>query len=238
MIHLLAKTLRLSKCLSDALHLITQSWLNCLEKLSFFGCWKSLSAASKWRKTRPCDHRISKFSGGACPRTPLGVKALRALPILCPGVKLSCPPVENLNEPPALLLNYDVKWPNFRCTWERRRQDESLYYLRLNSHVVPSLQPNFPFFKYFSGRIVSSILTATWRSLFNYRTLEGAYWADCVDDVDNDQTLQPAVVWYWYNLWIPLLPWLRPTQKETSQPVNYIKSQRHYYIITIIYLYK
>ena len=93
-------------------------------------------------------------------------------------------------------------------------------------------------FKYFSGRIVSSLLTATWRSLFNYRTLEGAYWADCVDDVDNDQTLQPAVVWYWYNLWIPLLPWLRPTQKETSQPVNYIKSQRHYYIITIIYLYK
>ena len=101
MIHLLAKTLRLSKCLSDALHLITQSWLNCLEKLSFFGCWKSLSAASKCRKTRPCDHRISKFSGGACPRTPLGLKALRALPILCPGVKLSCPPVENLNEPPA-----------------------------------------------------------------------------------------------------------------------------------------
>ena len=101
---------------------------------------------------------------------------------------------------------------------------------------------------YFSGtssslaspccRIVNSLLTATWRSLFNYRTLEGAYWADCVDDVDNDQTLQPGVVWYWYNLWIPLLPWLRPTQKETSQPVNYIKSQRHYYIITIIYLYK
>ena len=75
--------------------------IKCLEKLSFFGCWKSLSAASKCRKTRPCDHRISKFSGGACPRTPLGAKALRALPILCPGVKLSCPPVENLNEPPG-----------------------------------------------------------------------------------------------------------------------------------------
>ena len=75
MIHLLAKTLRLSKCLSDALHLITQSWLNCLEKLSFFGCWKSLSAASKCRKTHPCDYRIWKFSGGTCPRTPLGGKA-------------------------------------------------------------------------------------------------------------------------------------------------------------------
>ena len=70
-----------------------KSWL-------IFGCWKSLSAASKCRKTHPCDYRISKFSGGTCPRTPLGGKALRALPILCPGVKLSCPPVQNLNEPP------------------------------------------------------------------------------------------------------------------------------------------
>ena len=60
-----------------------------------------MSAASKCRKTHPCDYRISKFSGGACPQTPLGSKALRALPILCPGVKLSCPPVENLNEPPG-----------------------------------------------------------------------------------------------------------------------------------------
>ena len=74
---------------------------SCLEKLSFFGCWKSLSAASKCRKTYPCDYRISKFSGGACPRTPLGDKALRVLPILCPGVKLSCPPVQNLNKPPV-----------------------------------------------------------------------------------------------------------------------------------------
>ena len=84
-----------------------KSWLNCLEKLSFFGCWKSLSAASKCRKTHPYDYRISKFSGGACPRTPLEGKALRALPILCPGVKLSCPPVQNLNEPPVHLSR---KW--------------------------------------------------------------------------------------------------------------------------------
>ena len=84
-------------------------------------------------------------------------------------------------------------------------------------------------------RIVTSLLTRTWTGLFNNHTLEGAYWVDCVDDVDNDQTLQPAVVWYWYNLWIPLIPRLRPAQKETSQPVNYIKSQRHYYITTIIY---
>ena len=35
------------------------------------------------------------------PPDPLGGKALRALPILCPGVKLSCPPVHNLNEPPG-----------------------------------------------------------------------------------------------------------------------------------------
>ena len=27
---------------------------------------------------------------------------LWALPILCPGVKLSCPPVQNLNDPPEV----------------------------------------------------------------------------------------------------------------------------------------
>ena len=80
-------------------------------KVIFFGCWKSLSAASKCRKTHPYDYRISKFSGGACPRTPLEGKALRALPILCPGVKLSCPPVQNLNEPPAKLqANFSSRW--------------------------------------------------------------------------------------------------------------------------------
>ena len=78
-----------------------KSWLNCLGKLSFFGCWKSLSAASKCSKTHPYDYRLSKFSRGACPRTPLEGKARRALPILSPGVKLSCPPVQNLNEPPG-----------------------------------------------------------------------------------------------------------------------------------------
>ena len=76
-----------------------KSWLNCLEKLSFFGCWKSLSAASKCRKTHPCDYRISKFSGGTCPRT---------LPILCPDVKLSCPSVQNLDEPSGFV-------PGERC---------------------------------------------------------------------------------------------------------------------------
>ena len=79
-------------------------------KVIFFGCGRSLSAASKCRKTHPCDYRISKFSGGACPQTPLGSKALWALPILCPGVKLSCPPVENLNEPPG----YDHRFINKR----------------------------------------------------------------------------------------------------------------------------
>ena len=72
-----------------------KSWLNCLEKLSFFGCWESLSAASKCRKTHPCDYRISEFSGGACHRTPPRG-----------GVKLSCPPVQNLNEPPASASNF------------------------------------------------------------------------------------------------------------------------------------
>ena len=39
--------------------------------------WKSWSAASKCRKTHPCDYRISKFSWGACPRNPLGGKPSR-----------------------------------------------------------------------------------------------------------------------------------------------------------------
>ena len=98
-----------------------KSWLNCLEKLSFFGCWKSLSAASKCRKTHPQDYRISKFSGGACPRTPLGDKALRDLPILCPGVKLRCPPVQNLNEPPdkeQIRANLCLSFLQFISTWE------------------------------------------------------------------------------------------------------------------------
>ena len=53
------------------------------------------------RELYVCDYRISKFSGGICPQTPLGSKVLWALPILCPGVKLNCPPVQNLNEPPV-----------------------------------------------------------------------------------------------------------------------------------------
>ena len=73
--------------------------------------WKSWSVASKCRKTHPCDYRISKFSWGACPRNPLGGKALPALPILCPGVKLSCPPVQNLNEPPDWMVNWETDFP-------------------------------------------------------------------------------------------------------------------------------
>ena len=36
------------------------------------------------------------------PPEPTRGQTLPALPILCPGVKLSCPPVQNLNEPPAI----------------------------------------------------------------------------------------------------------------------------------------
>ena len=44
------------------------------------------------------------------------------------------------------LLNYDAKWPNFKFTWERERQDDKFYHLCLNSGAVPSfhLQPKFP----------------------------------------------------------------------------------------------
>ena len=47
------------------------------------------------------------------------------------------------------LHNYDVRWPNFKFTRERKRQGDKFYHLCLNSHVVPSLQlqPKFPSFK-------------------------------------------------------------------------------------------
>ena len=56
--------------------------------------WKSWSAASKCRKTHPCDYRISKFSWGACPRNPLGGKPSRPCQFFAR--------VQNLNEPPAI----------------------------------------------------------------------------------------------------------------------------------------
>ena len=48
----------------------------------------------------PVTIEFQNFLGEHAPGTPPGVKALRALPILCPGIKLSCPPVQNCDEPP------------------------------------------------------------------------------------------------------------------------------------------
>ena len=47
------------------------------------------------------------------------------------------------------LHNYDVKWPNFKFTWERERQGDKFYHLCQNSGAVPSLQlqPKFRSFK-------------------------------------------------------------------------------------------
>jgi len=48
------------------------------------------------------------------------------------------------------LHNYDVKWPNFKFTWEQERQGDKFYDLCLNSRAIPSrqLQPKFPSFKW------------------------------------------------------------------------------------------
>ena len=45
--------------------------------------------------------------------------------------------------------NYDVKWPNFKFTWEQERQGDKFYHLCMNSGAVPSLQlqSKFPLFK-------------------------------------------------------------------------------------------
>ena len=47
------------------------------------------------------------------------------------------------------LHNYDVKWPNFKFTWQQERQDDKFCHLCLNSGAVPSrqLQTKFPSFK-------------------------------------------------------------------------------------------
>ena len=46
------------------------------------------------------------------------------------------------------LHNYDVKWPNFKFTWERERQGDKFYHLCPNLSEFPSLhlQPKFPSF--------------------------------------------------------------------------------------------
>ena len=47
------------------------------------------------------------------------------------------------------LHNYDVKWPNFKFTWERERQGDKFYHLCPNLSAFPSLQlqPKSPSFK-------------------------------------------------------------------------------------------
>ena len=38
------------------------------------------------------------------------------------------------------LYNYDMKWPNFKFTWEWERQGDKFYHLCQNLGAVPSLQ--------------------------------------------------------------------------------------------------
>ena len=47
------------------------------------------------------------------------------------------------------LHSYDVKWPNFKFTWQQERQGDKFYHLCLNSGAVSSrqLQTKFPSFK-------------------------------------------------------------------------------------------
>ena len=54
----------------------------------------------------------------------------------------------------SLRHNYDVKWPNFKFTWEGKRQGDKFDYLCQNSGVVPSLQlqPKLPFFNKWNNR--------------------------------------------------------------------------------------
>ena len=95
-----------------------KSWLNCLEKLSFFGSWKRLPETSEWGK-HLCECRISNIFQHSMPPD-LG-KTQRAFPILCLGVKPSFPPsVQNLNDTQVFtlficqqeILFFPVTWRN------------------------------------------------------------------------------------------------------------------------------
>ena len=70
-------------------------------RVTFFWLLKVIVRSFKMQENTPLRPQNFKIFRGSMPPDPLGLKALRALPILCPGVKLSCPSVENLNEPPA-----------------------------------------------------------------------------------------------------------------------------------------
>ena len=83
-------------------------------KVIFFWLLKVIVCSFKMQENTPLRPQNFNIFRGSTPPTPLGVKALWALPILCPGVKLSCPPVENLNEPPGLStegnLCFKIDW--------------------------------------------------------------------------------------------------------------------------------
>ena len=52
--------------------------------------------------------------------------------------------------------NYDVKWPNFKFTWERKRQGDKFYHLCLNSDAKSIFQRRFHGCR--RCRIVSSLI--------------------------------------------------------------------------------
>ena len=54
------------------------------------------------------------------------------------------------------LHDYDVKWPNFKFTWELERQGDKFYHLCPNLSAFPSLQlqPKSPFFNTFLSGLV------------------------------------------------------------------------------------
>ena len=63
------------------------------ESCDLFGSWRTLSAT----------YRISKFSKGACPWTPLGEQGPLTLASSLPGCQTLSPSYSNLNETPAVV---------------------------------------------------------------------------------------------------------------------------------------
>ena len=62
--------------------------------------------------------------------TPLEDKAQRALPVLCPVVKLSCPPVQNLNEPPVK-LNQGTNNNNVNLNLSKYKNAYHIFFLNI-----------------------------------------------------------------------------------------------------------
>ena len=122
-----------------------KSWLNCLEKLSFLVVDSHCLQLQNAGKHILATTEFQNFLVEHAPGPPLGGKALRALPILCLGVKLSCPPVQNLNEPPGIVkITFFPKVTKMGSIIGHRIDYNGVGALRGQRHISTKINPSTP----------------------------------------------------------------------------------------------